>query len=139
MEIKINVDEIKFKDVIENELNAFSKEELHEIIRECIIEALRNDNTLKNLFTVEDRYSWNSQRNPSQIMIEAAKNINLSPAYKEIQDKMIHTLKENYRELLERVMLGAIIDGLVNNYDFQNRLATEVDYIIRNRRANENN
>jgi hypothetical protein len=63
----------------------------------------------------------------------------LSPAYKEIQDKMINTLKENHHELLERVMLGAIVDGLVNNYDFQNRLATEVDYIIRNRRANENN
>ena len=36
MEIKIEVDETKFKDVIEKELNAFSKEELHEIIRECI-------------------------------------------------------------------------------------------------------
>lgn len=133
MEIKINVDETKFKDVLENELNAFSKEELHEIIRECIVEALHNDDTLKKLFIVKDTGNYYSSERPSQVMIQAAKSIDLSPAYKEIQDKMITTLKENYHELLEKVMLSMIVNGLTNDYDFRNRMANDVQMIIRSR------
>ena len=133
MEIKINVDETKFKDVLENELNAFSKEELHEIIRECIIEALHDDDNLKNLFTIKDTSSYYSSTKPSEVMIQAAKSIDLSPAYKEIQDKMINTLKENYHELLEKVMLSMIINGLADDYEFRNRMANDVELIIRNR------
>ena len=43
MELKINIDETMFKEVIEKELNAFSKEELRDIIRDCIAEALKNN------------------------------------------------------------------------------------------------
>ena len=132
MEIKINVDETRFKDVLENELNAFSKEELHEIIRECIVEALHNDNNLKKIF-IEEGDSFYRKSKPSEVMIQAAKSIDLSPAYKEIQDKMINTLKENYHELLEKVMLSMIVNGLANDYDFRNRMANEVEMIIRNR------
>lgn len=133
MEIKINVDETKFKDVIENELNAFSKEELHEIIRECIVEALHNDDDLKSLFITKETNSYYSSTKPSEVIIQAAKSIDLSPAYKEIQDKMITTLKENYHELLEKVMLSMIINGLTNDYDFRNRMASDVEMIIKNR------
>ena len=66
-------------------------------------------------------------------MIQAAKSIDLSPAYKEIQDKMINTLKENYHELLEKVMLSMIINGLADDYEFRNRMANDVEMIIRNR------
>lgn len=132
MEIKINVDETRFKDVLENELNAFSKEELHEIIRECIIEALHNDNNLKKIF-IEEGDGFYHKSKPSEVMIQAAKSIDLSPAYKEIQDKMINTLKENYHELLEKVMLSMIVNGLSNDYEFRNRMANDVEMIIRNR------
>ena len=132
MEIKINVDETRFKDVLENELNAFSKEELHEIIRECIIEALHNDDNLKKIF-IEEGDSFYHKSKPSEVMIQAAKSIDLSPAYKEIQDKMINTLKENYHELLEKVMLSMIVNGLANDYEFRNRMANDVEMIIRNR------
>lgn len=138
MEIKINVDEVKFKDVIENELNAFSKEELHEIIRECIIESLHNDDTLKDLFTVKNKDAWgySSGVKPSEVMIQAAKSIDLSPAYKEIQDKMITTLKENYHELLEKVMLSMIKEGIANDYNFRERLSYDIEELIRMRNSN---
>ena len=137
MEIKINVDEVKFKDVIEKELNAFSKEELHEIIRECIIESLHNDKTLKSLFVVEEKDYWGNYRgcNPSEIMIEAARSIDLSPAYTEIQDKMIETLKTDYRSILEKAMLGLILNGISNDYDFQTRMSSAIERAI-NQRVN---
>lgn len=38
MEIKIEVGEEKFRDVLEKELEAFTKEELHEICRKALIQ-----------------------------------------------------------------------------------------------------
>lgn len=135
MEIKINVDETMFKDVIENELNAFSKEELHEIIRECIVEALHNDSALKCLFTKPERDYWGNYKfdKPSEIMIEAAKNIDLSPAYEEIQNLMITELKENYSKLLQNIMMKTMVDGLCDNWSFKKNLESTIDMIMTSR------
>lgn len=132
MEIKINVDETKFKDVIENELNAFSKEELHDIIRECIIEALHNDNTLKCLFTNPEKDCWGSYKfdKPSEVMIEAAKSIDLSPAYEEVQNMMITELKENYSKLLQNIMMKTMVDGLCNDWNFRTNLESTIHEVM---------
>lgn len=138
MEIKIEVDETKFKDVIEKELNAFSKEELHEIIRECIVDSLKNSPSLKNLFVVEDKSGYYTIEQPSQVMIDAAKSIDLSPAYKEVQEKMINILKTDYHSLLEDIMLGMIKEGFLNDYNFKNRLVCEIEANIRSNLNNQN-
>ena len=137
MEIKINVDETKFKDVLEDELKAFSKEELHEIIRECIIEVLHKDDILRNLFIQREIDYWGNVKyeNPSKIVIDAAKTINLSPAYEEIKDNMITILKNEYHSVLEKAMLGLIINGISSDYGFQNRMEYAINDVI-NRRNN---
>lgn len=138
MEIKINVDETMFKDVLENELKAFSKEELHEIVRECIVEALHNDNTLKNIFITEEKDYWGNFKctKPSDVMIEAARSIDLSPAYTEIKDEMIAALKKDYSSVLERAMSGLIIDGIANDYEFRNRMERIVSDVLCRRNDN---
>lgn len=138
MEIKINVDEVKFKDVIENELKAFSKEELHEIIRECIVEALHNDAMLRNIFIIPEKDYWGNYKyeKPSQVMLDAARSIDLSPAYTEIKDKMIDTLKNNYHQILENAMLGMILNGISNDYDFQSRMNASIQEVIMSNRNN---
>ncbi len=130
MEIKINVDETRFKDVLEKELEAFSKEELHEIVRECIVESLRNSEDLKSLFIVMRNNGYYNVQEPSEVMIEAAKSIDLSPAYKEIQDKMISTLKNNHHELLVSVLSKCIVNGLMNDGDFIERLRGETQCML---------
>ena len=138
MEIKINVDETMFKDVLENELNAFSKEELHEIVRECIIEALHKDDVLRNLFTQREVDYWGNVKyeKPSSIVIDAARSFDLSPAYTEIKDKMITTLQDEYRSILEKAMLGLIINGISNDYGFQNRMEYAISDTIMRRNNN---
>lgn len=135
MEIKINVDETMFKDVFENELKAFSKEELHSIVRECIVEALRNDAMLKNIFITPEKDYWgNYQYNkPSEVMMEAARSIDLSPAYTEIKDEMIAALKRDYHGVLERAMSGLIIDGIANDYEFRERMGRIVSETLSRR------
>lgn len=142
MELKINIDETMFKDVIEKELKAFSREELHEIIREFIIEALKTDSVLKRLFVEEKRNSYGSfsHNEPSSVVIEAAKNIDLSPAYKEVQEMMINELKTNYQTILQNIMLKTIINGLCSDGNFRNNVESAVyDILYQHEMANQNN
>ncbi len=133
MEIKISVDETKFKDVIEKELNAFSSEELHEIIRECIIKALRNNDIYKGLFIKPKNYSYEQDR-PTEVLLEAARSIDLSSAYSEIQEKIINELKTNYVDLLQKIMLNTIIDGLTESWKFRENLEQAMRDIVRKQR-----
>lgn len=126
MKVEIEVSEEKFKQIIEKEIDAFSKEELHEIIRNCIVNALQKF-PLKKLF-VNEGYC---REEPTQVLIEAAKSIDLSPAYEDIQNKIITMLKDNYQELLEKVMLSVIINGLTNNNNFRETINKTVTDIIR--------
>ena len=136
MELKINIDETMFKDVLEKELKAFSSEELHEIIRECIVEALKTDGSLRSLFIKPKRYSYETDE-ASQVLYEAAKNIDLSPAYEEIQEMMITELKSNYSKLLQNIMMKTMVDGLCNNWNFRSNLQSAIDEVLM-MRANPN-
>lgn len=136
MELKISIDETMFKDVLEKELKAFSSEELHEIIRECIVEALKTDNSLRSLFIKPKRYSYELDE-ASQVLIEAAKNIDLSPAYEEIQNMMITELKTNYSKLLQNIMMKTMVDGLCSDFGFRSSLESAVNEILISR-ANPN-
>lgn len=133
MELKINVDETMFKDIIKKELGAFSNEELHEIIRECIIQTLKTDGTIKKLFIKPKMYSY-SPEEPTQLLFEAAKSIDLSPAYKEIQEIMITELKTNYKKLLENIIMKVMINGLCDDYNFKNNLEDAVISIMNGER-----
>lgn len=135
MELKINIDETMFKDVLEKELKAFSSEELHGIIRECIIEALKNNDVLKGLFVKPKSYSYYPNE-PTEVLFEAAKSIDLSPAYEEIQKMMITELKMNYSDLLQRIMMKTMVDGLCSDWGFRNNLESAIHEIMV-RRANQ--
>ena len=132
MELKINIDETMFKEVIEKELNAFSKEELHSIVRDCIVEALKDNETLKGLFA-KPRYNvyGNLESEPTNLVFEAARTIDLSPALEDIQTIMINELKNNYSNLLQKVMLQFMVDGLFYNNNFKNNLEEAMVDILR--------
>lgn len=141
MEIKINVDEVKFKEVIEKELDAFSKEELHELIRNCIIETLHNENVIKNLFIKKETNYYGSviAEKPTDVVITAAKTVDLSPAFTEIKDNLIDILKNNYNNILVAAITGLIIDGITNDFEFQNRMRNTMQELVTNTLNDMNN
>ena len=69
-------------------------------------------------------------------IFEAAKNIDLSPAYEEIQKMMITELKMNYSDLLQRIMMKTMVDGLCGDWGFRNNLESAIHEIMI-RRANQ--
>ena len=61
MEIKINIDESKFQEVLEKELGAFTQEELHSIMKDAIREYLNKEEVLKNLINQKETNNWGVQ------------------------------------------------------------------------------
>lgn len=130
MEVKIVVDETKFKDVLENELEAFSKEEIHEIIRDCIIDTFKNPEFIESIFISKDYWGNPS---PSGLLENAVKNIDLSPAFKELADSISEYLKKNHKKVLENVMMRYMIDGFARNEYFNNAMSETVNKILEER------
>ena len=54
MELKIEVGEERFKDVLEEELKAFTKEELHNICRTALINVMSNPDVFRSLFVTQE-------------------------------------------------------------------------------------
>ena len=55
MELTINIDEKKFSELLNNQLDSFSEQELHEICRDALIKQLSDPNQFAHLF-VEKKY-----------------------------------------------------------------------------------
>ena len=123
MEIVINVDSEKFNEIIQKELAAFSKDELHELIRKGIINCLSNEDTLKNFFTGRTNY-YASTTQADEILKEAVKTVNFDEAFKPLQDKIIDYVKNNHEKIIKEFVLQKFETGLCmsldNNDSFKN-------------------
>lgn len=124
MEIVINVDSEKFNEIIQKELEAFSKDELHELIRKGIINCLSNEDTLKNLFTRKSQGYYDTSYQANEILKEAVKTVNFDEMFKPLQDKIIDYVKNNHEKIIKEFVLKKFETGLCmsldNNDSFRN-------------------
>ena len=130
MEIKIEVNEERFRDVLERELAAFTKEELHEICRKALIQQMADPAVFQGLF-VEKTQGWNRQAYyASDILREAAKTVSFDGTFKELQDSIVSYIKEHHMEILHEMAIGMFIEGLSNSVsysdNFRRRLREEL-------------
>ena len=112
MEIKIEVGEEKFRDVLEKELGAFTQEELHEICRKALIQQMGDPNIFRSMFVDKDRYGGYKA---NDVLNQAAKTINFDETFKELQDGIIAFIKENHMKILHEVAINMFIDGVGRN------------------------
>ena len=135
MEVKIQVDETKFKDVLENELDAFSPEDLHDIIAECIGEYFRSNNykALEKIMFDSGFY----RDTPSALLKEAVTTCDYS-GLQDVADAMIDRLKNNYQDVLAEVLWMQISKALVNSYALQDSMSVAIMNAIDNERNKGN-
>lgn len=139
MEIKINVDESMFKDILENELKALKPEEIHEVLVECI----------KNYFTQNNYENINkllfkksSGYGPTIISSDFTNAMIKSCDYSELQEivnESIKILKNDYKNILNNILTDALIYGLTNSYTMNSVLRDTIQVEINNKLYNENN
>lgn len=127
MEIVINIDSNKFEEVVQKELDAFSKQELQELCRKGILNCLSNPETFKQLFINENTYYGNSAK---EILKEAAKTINFEQLFIEVQNKIIDYVRENNKDIINDIMMQIFMNGmnqyLYNNDNFRSNLSAEI-------------
>lgn len=123
MEVKIQVDETKFKDVLENELDAFSPEDLHDIIAECIGEYFRSNNykAIEKIMFDQGFY----RDTPSTLLKEAVTKCDYS-GLQDVVDAMIEKLRNNYQDVLAEVLWLQISRTLANSYSIQDSMNTAI-------------
>ena len=146
MQVVINVDESMFKDVLENELKAFSHEELHGIIHEAIREFLKEDKVLKGLFINEHiKSSWGYNngetiKEATPLLQEACKNIDINKDIEDIKDEITSIIKGEAKNIVTEIFSKTITDSflkiLQNNYELNDIVHHSVIQIM-NQRNNQ--
>lgn len=139
MEIKINIDESKFQEVLEKELRAFTQEELHEILKIAIAEYLRRDEILKEYMSKPDFDRWGSAIRGSSVLEKLVSTVDLNDVFQEPKEKikeLISTdeaLKSAANEILINVFKSRFRSAFTEDWDFMNSLANRVSDVLAQR------
>ena len=132
MEIKINIDESKFQEVLEKELGAFTQEELHSIIKDAIREYLNNEDVLKSLINRQETDRWGSPVRGTSAMEKFVNNVDLSDVFAEPKEKIKQiisddeTLKKAAVEILANLFKDRFMTAFTQDYRFLDALSDRV-------------
>ena len=136
MEIKINIDESKFQEVLEKELGAFTQEELHSIIKDAIREYLNKEEVLKNLVNRQETDRWGCVVKDTSTMEKFVNNVDLSDVFAESKEKIKQiisddeTLKKAAVEILANLFKDRFMTAFTQDYRFLEALSNRVACIL---------
>lgn len=139
MEIKINIDESKFQEVLEKELGAFTQEELHSIMKDAIKEYLNKEDVLKNLINRNETDRWGCSIRDTSIMEKFVNNVDLSDVFAEPKEKIKQiisedeTLKKVAVEILANMFKDRFMTAFTQDYRFIDELSNRVAYTLTQR------
>ena len=132
MEIKINIDESKFQEVLEKELGAFTQEEIHAIMKEAFKEYLNREDILKELITKKETDRWGGYVQNSSVMDKFVSTVNLDDIFAEPKEKIKEiiceeeTLKAMALELLVNLFKDRFKSAFTQDWTFMDDLANRV-------------
>lgn len=139
MEIKINIDESKFQEVLEKELGAFTQEELHSIMKDAIREYLNKEEVLKSIIKQQEVDRWGSPVRGTSTMEKFVNNVDLSDVFAEPKEKIKQiisedeTLKKAAVEILANLFKTRFMNAFTQDYNFMEELSNRVAYTLSQR------
>lgn len=137
MEIKINIDESKFQEVLEKELGAFTQEELHSIMKDAIREYLNKEEVLKELISKEETDRWGCTVRGTSTMEKFVNNVDLSDVFAEPKERIKEiisndeTLKKAAVEILANLFKDRFMTAFTQDYKFIEELSWRVADTLR--------
>ena len=139
MEIKINIDESKFQEVLEKELGAFTQEELHSIMKNAIREYLNKEEVLDKLINQQETDRWGCTVRGSSTLEKFVNNVDLSDVFAEPKERIKEiisndeTLKKAAVEILANLFKDRFMTAFTQDYKFMEELANRVAYTLSSR------
>lgn len=134
MNIQLEIPDEELKQMFKDEVGNISKEEWHDIVLSGIKKAFDEQSDLKNLFMKRKMGNsyWNSESyyEAGPLLLEAAKSIDLTSECKEVSDMVIDTLRTDHREILIDVMLKLLVQGMFDNYGFNEKMTSTCNALI---------
>ena len=136
MEIKINIDESKFQEVLEKELGAFTQEELHSIMKDAIREYLNKEEVLKNIVNQREIDRWGCVVKGTSAMEKFVSNVDLSDVFAEPKEKIKQIISENDTlkkaavEILANMFKDRFMTAFTQDYKFIEALSNRVAYTL---------
>lgn len=116
MELTINIDEKKFSELLNNQLESFTDQELHGICRDALIKQLSDPDQFAHLFVdKKSSYGYSDRYYATEILKEAAKSVDLSPLFKDFQNQVLEYLTKNHDKIIKDLMTDIFVDGLSNH------------------------
>lgn len=127
MELTINVDETKFGEVLQKELDALSKEDLRDLIKDGLHQLLTGDTSktyeqsvlLKYFIEKNTSYYGSGGWKPTSILEGIIKSTTekselWEDLVKDIQSDIIKILKENYKDIIMNTFIRMFTETISN-------------------------
>ena len=114
MKLNIEIESGTFEKVISDGIKSLSPEEVGDLIKQALLEALTKCEEFKDLLIVRDTVGWG---NSSEIKLgplasAAIKSIDLEPDISEFKKKMVDALMAHHREMVEDMMMRLLIEKI---------------------------
>jgi hypothetical protein len=122
MEVKITIsDDSKFNEVIQRELDAFSPQELHDIVGQAVLQYLSDKANTKELFFKEITDNWGYTKIEKTAFFEKLIPKDANDITVEVREAITAKLKETLcsdekiQEMIREVWVSNLADTLANN------------------------
>lgn len=132
MKLNVEVDSGAFEKVIEDGINALSKEDLGNIIKQVVYEAFTKCETFKDMLIIHDRIGWSGTESVKigPLAAEAIKSVNMDEELAEFKKTMVKALMENHQKIVEDMFLKAFIDKIVYEGEFYSVIKNAVMNVL---------
>ena len=129
MEVKIEVSEEQFKELLEKELNDLPKESVQKILLSAIEKYLEEPDHVNAFLEKREEGYYSKTCRPSDFLINSIKNCD----YSELQclvDDMIKELEDNYKDILIDAIGKMIVNGICNTSNFDMSVETIIRRVL---------
>ena len=136
MEVKININESKLQEILEKEMEAFTQEELHSIMKDALKEYFSKEEVLKNIVNQREIDRWGCVVKGTSAMEKFVSNVDLSDVFAEPKEKIKQIISENETlkkaavEILANMFKDRFMTAFTQDYKFIEALSNRVAYTL---------
>ena len=117
MKLEINLDESRFKDLVDGELGKFSDEEIHDILGKAISQYVMDSDVIQRLFYVKKRDYYGNETNdftPTSRLENIVNKLDVEDMLKGVKERIQETLNSDdiIREMTENMFYNFIAGKL---------------------------
>ena len=138
MKLNIEIESGTFEKVISDGIKSLSPEEVADLIKQALLEALTKCEDFKNLLIVRDSVGWS---NSSEIKLgplasAAIKSIDLGPDIEAFKKKMVDHLLVNHRSIVEDMIMRLLIEKITYSDSLRGAIEETVRRVLYEARNN---